>query len=89
MLHNAETVFENVPITSADPVALTRSQLPGFAGYICVNYPADRFSDIYLVYKRTIFDCGRVTEEYRYKIRLDLALKHFDDARRSSPAGAV
>src|SRR3990172_5514771 len=89
MLHNAETVIENIPISASDPIALTRSQLPSFSGYILVHYPADQFSEVFLILKCTIFDCGRISAEFRFKSKLDVALKNFDTVKRNTPGGAT
>lgn len=68
----AKPILQDIPISFLDPLHLARSQNRNVTGFIAVVYAA--YADIFFIKRSAIFDVGRITADFRFRLNLDTAL---------------
>ncbi|MBL7995625.1 hypothetical protein JNM05_09660 [bacterium] len=68
----AKPILQDIPISFLDPLHLARSQNRNVTGFIAVVYSA--YADIFFIKRSAIFDVGRITADFRFRLNLDTAL---------------
>lgn len=68
----AKPILQDIPISFLDPLHLARSQNRDITGFIAVVYSA--YADIFFIKRSAIFDVGRITADFRFRLNLDTAL---------------
>ncbi len=68
----AKPILQDIPISFLDPLHLARSQNRNVTGFIAVVYSA--YADIFFIKRSAIFDVGRITADFRFRLNMDTAL---------------
>lgn len=83
----AKQILQDIPISFLDPLHLARSQNRNITGFIAVVYVA--YADIFFIKRSAIFDVGRITADFRFRLNLDTALDCAQTAKTNDAQAVV
>lgn len=83
----AKPILQDIPISFLDPLHLARSQNRDITGFIAVVYSA--YADIFFIKRSAIFDVGRITADFRFRLNLDTALDCAQTAKTNDVQAVV
>lgn len=69
----ANHIIKDIPLTFMDPLHLACSQDKSVTGIVSVAYAA--FTDVFFIKHSAVFDVGRMTADFRFRVNVDMALE--------------
>lgn len=73
-ISGAVNILQDTPLTYIHPMHLVRSQNRNMIGFIAVTY--ESWTDIFFIKSNAVFDVGRMTPDFRFRVDLDTALQN-------------
>ncbi|HND44256.1 MAG TPA: hypothetical protein PKX51_18185 [Cyclobacteriaceae bacterium] len=69
----ANHIIKDIPLTFMDPLHLACSQDKNVTGIVSVAYAS--FTDVFFIKHSAVFDVGRMTADFRFRVNVDTALE--------------